>query len=467
MTRRFSAYAFACVAVLALAACGDDDDDGSFRGLEDLSSGSITNLGIGTMDVNGVSFNTAASTVKFREEFVSGDFLREGMVVAVRGRIDGEFGSAPLIVATDVIEGPVEQVLDANVLVVLGQTVLVPDSSSFSGGVPPAVGAIVRVYGFVKNEGIVKATLVEQTSFSTQFRVDGLIENTDTIALTFTIGQLTVDYGTRVADTSDLPGGVPADGLFVQVVGDLVPITSNTLLGPAGELIATRVSLEKLPVTQADRAEVQGFVIDDSLAPAEFVLNNQQVQTTADTVFLGGTAGEIDRGSELEADGVLNGTLVASQIVFRDDIVLESNARSVLLSPTRIELEGLPGISLRANSTTELSGNVLVGRHIRGRGREIENIDNAVLATRLTLTDPQSTVVLQGRVDGVSENRFINILGVSVDTSDVADDRFRGVRDETIGRTAFFAGVQVGDLVRASGKLNGAAVSWEELKREE
>lgn len=466
MTRRLSISAFACIAFFALASCGDDDDV-STSDVEDLSAGSIIGLGSGTMDVNGVTFNTAASTVKFREDFVSGDVLRQGMVVTVRGRIGGDRGSAALIVVRDVIEGPVEQVVDANTLIVLGQTVQVPDSSRYSIGVPPGVDDIVRVHGFVRDEGILNATLVEQRAFSAQFRVNGLIKNTNTVARTFTIGQLTVDYGKRAPDTSDLPGGVPADGLFVQVAGDIVPITSATLLGPGGELIATRVRLERLPVTQADHAEVQGFVLDDNLAPGEFVLNNQRVQTGADTVFLGGAAGEINRGIQLEVEGVLNGALAATQVVFRDDIVLESNVRSVRLSPTRIELEGLSGISLQTNSTTELSGNLLVGRHVRGRGHELDSIGNAVLAARVAVTDPESTVVLQGRVDGVPLNPLISILGVSVDSSSIADDRFRGIHGEIIGRAAFFAGVQAGALVKASGRLSGATVSWEELKREE
>ena len=464
MTHRISAYALACVALFALTSCGDNDASSS--DVEDLSVGTITQRDSSTMDVNGVAFATAGSTVKFREDFVSGDLLRPGMVVTVRGRIGNDRGSAALIVATDMVEGPVEQVLDVNTLVVLGQTVQVPVLSGFSTGVPPAVDAIVRIHGFVKDTGIVYATLVEQRASSTQFRVKGLVQNTNTIDQTFTIGQLTVDYGKRAPDMSDLPGGAPADGLFVQVEGDIVPITSDRLLGLSGELIATRVRLENLAVTQAVHAELQGFVIDDSTAPSEFILNNQRVQTTADTVFLGGTASEINRGTQLEAEGALDNTLVANQIVFRDDIVLESNVRSLQLSPTSVQLQGLEAVSLQTNSTTELSGNLVTGRHVRARGRELDSAANAVLASRLTVTDTESTVVLQGRVDGMLDP-LISILGVSINTSSIADIGFKGVDGQTIGRTTFFAQTQTGDLVRASGRLDGTIVRWEELRLEE
>ena len=122
---------------------------------------------------------------------------------------------------------------------------------------------------------------------------------------------------------------------------------------------------------------------------------------------------------------------------------------------------------MQANSTTEFSGNLVTGRHVRARGREHDSTGSAVLASRLTVTDTEGTVVLQGRVDGVSLDPLINILGVLVDTSSIADVRFKGINGETIGRTAFFAQIQANDLVRASGRLDGTVVNWEELRFEE
>jgi hypothetical protein len=148
--------------------------------------------------------------------------------------------------------------------------------------------------------------------------VKGFVDNLDTDLETFEINDLPVDYS--LADTSGLPGGIPADGLFVEVEG--------TLDTTGGTMLATEIELEnEVGAVTSDEIEIAGFVTD-FVSALEFTVGNQMVQADADTLFIDGTAEDIALGVKLEAEGTLvDGVLFAWEIEFWD--------------PDQIEVEGI------------------------------------------------------------------------------------------------------------------------------
>ncbi|MEQ1794227.1 MAG: hypothetical protein ABL970_08555 [Nitrospira sp.] len=75
-------------------------------------------------------------------------------------------------------------------------------------------------------------------------------------------------------------------------------------------------------------------------------------------------------------------------------------------------------------------------------------------------------VDLQGAVQAVS-NPNLTILGLSVNTSGISADEFKGLNDQLIGRAAFFNAVKVGTVVKVKGRRNGAVVTWREAELED
>ena len=320
---------------------------------------------------------------------------------------------------------------------------------------------LVEIHGFVKDKGIIGASLVELKLALVDFRVTGFVENTNTILKTFTIGALTIDY--NGADTSDLAGGNPVDNQLVEVKG-------QNILGPGGELIATKVEPEGLGVPDAPEIEVEGF-ITSMTSTSNFVVEGQQVVTTGSTNFIGGMQSELVVGLKVEVEGSLaGGVLTATKVVFKESIRLESDVVSVDLDNNELTLAGL-GIIVQVNSQTELKNinnlsDISSGDHVRVRGRPS---GAKVVATELELRSPDSDVIVQGSVDAIPApaNPNLSIFGVLVDTTAIPDDEFEGLNDTPIGCAAFFATVQPNDLVKAQGEFNGTSIIWDGIEFED
>ena len=77
-----------------------------------------------------------------------------------------------------------------------------------------------------------------------------------------------------------------------------------------------------------------------------------------------------------------------------------------------------------------------------------------------------SRVELRGPVSAVSGTRSVTVLGIVIDTAGVSEGEFKGLDDQPIGRSAFFAALQVGTVVKARGEL-GATVAWDEMELED
>lgn len=456
----------ATAALALLAACGGGGSaapppGGSGANASAIAYGTIT--AFGSVWVNGVEYETADTEVRIDDAPGGADDLRVGMVVRIDGSVDDR--SASVITAEGAVKGRVEQVLDANRIVVMGQTIRIDAQTAFDNGIVPALGDIVEIHGFVAGDGAIAVGYIERKSAlaSPPFAVRGLVKNHDAAARSFAIGALVVRYGSGTK-LSDMPGA-SWNGMQVEVKGDAC--AGNPV---CGTLSATQVEPDGLGVDDTPHTEFEGYVT--RLAADGFVVGAQVVVVTPATRYEGGLASEIGIGTKLEVEGSLSGgVLSATKVSLRDNVRLEGNVTGVDAAAGTITLAGLTGVTVTVDSLTELKnlsslGSLQMASHVRVRGRA--GSGGAVIASELELrsTTPDTRVVLQGAVGAISGTGSVTLLGVVVDTSGVADDEFKGLDDQPIGRSAFFAALQVGKLVKARGSL-GSGVTWDEMEIED
>jgi len=442
-----------------------------------ISAGAITSFG--SIFVNGVEFDTSGATITLDGQpscdpkAGCANPLKLGMVVQVQGAFGASTGTAMRVDAEDVVKGPVESVAgDGLSLVVLGQTVLVDNTTVIDNNIGSSIAALkqgdlVEVHGFVKtvvSGDVVVATFIEKKGPLAEFNVAGFARNTNTITKTFTIGALTVDY--HNANVNDLPGGNPVDGQLVEVKAQTAPA--------GGALIATKVEPVGLALADADEAEIEGFVTElVNNSTSDFFIGAQHV-VTGSTVFVGGLQSDIAPGVKLEVEGSLAGSiLTATKVSFRDNIELEADVAGVDVGANSFTLKGLSGISVTVDSQTEFKGNanafgdIAVDNHVQVRGRLLSGNTNTVIATEVDESG-NTDVILQGPIGAFTPppSDSITILNVVINTTAILDGNFHGVDDTVVGRDAFYGGVKVGGLVKAKGTW-GTSVTWKEVELED
>ena len=425
-----------------------------------LAFGTIT--GFGSVWVNGTEYDTSGASFRIDDSAGSQGDLRVGMVVRIDGSPDD--GSASAVTVDGALKGRVERVLDANRMLVMGQTVRIDDQTHFEDGIVPVTGDFVEVHGLVAGDGVVAAGFVERkaTPPSPPFAVKGLAGNHDAAAMTFTVGALRVNYAGATA-VSDLPTG-SWNGLQVEVKG-----TACSGAPVCGTLTASKVERSGLHAEDSARTEVEGYVTRSTANG--FMLGAQAVVVGAATTYEGGVASDVVAGSKLEVEGSLaGGVLSARKVSLRDNVRLEGDVASIDSATGSITLSGIDGVTIGVNSLTRLEGlasPASLGRanHVRLKGRAGSS-GKTVHAIELELrsTAPDGRITLQGPVGTISGHRSVSLLGVVVDTSGVAESEFKSHDDAPIGRAAFFAAIGVGSVVKARGRLAGAGVAWDEME---
>jgi hypothetical protein len=476
-----------------LIGCGSGGGGASTGTASGSAAASGTITGFGSVFVNGKKFETNGASVMVDGQpipsctvnSVEQCGLKEGMTVKVSGSFSGASHSASTITQEDTVEGPITNVdVPNSQFSVLGQTVLVDDTTRFDSGVNLTnlvAGNIVEVSGFVKADGIIVASFVERKAGigcgADGCEIKGVVKNHNHATTSFQIGGLTVIY--------DIDGTIPD-----TIVGDMpVPTNNNNWNGIFVEVKGTSLSGTTLTATKVependgvgnigmDEYEVEGFVTQAGSASGniiDFTIGATQVRTTANTEFRGGTVDEIVVGAKMSAEGRFDGTtLIAKHVKFHESVKLEGNAA---VNGNSLTLAGLPGVIITVNSQTELKDggnpitlNDLNGNHVRVRGRVSGT--SSVIATRIELRlGNTDDVDLQGPVQDdpvVAPN--LTILGVPVDTSTISNDNFEGLNDQVIGRADFFNAVKEGTLVKVKGRLNvdGVTVTWREAELED
>jgi len=399
------------------------------------------------------------------------------MTVKVSGSFNGSTNRAANIVHEDTLEGPVTSVDVANSqFAVLGQTVLVDDTTKFDSGVSLnnlAAGNIVEVSGFVKADGVVVASFIERKSSAPACtagcEIKGVVKNHDHATTRFEIGGLTVIYDNATfINEMPVPAGSNWNGIFVEVKGTGYDAATTTLT-------ATKVEPENEGIGNVvDEFEVEGFVTQAGTPSGniiDFTIGTTPVRTTANTEFRGGTVDEIVVGAKMSAEGRFDGsTLIAKHVKFHESVRLEGDIETI--GTNSLTLKGLPGITVTVNSQTDFKANggttinnlsdLAINNHIRVRGRVSGT--NSVIATRIQLRSPDNDLDLQGPVQTVSDPT-VTILGVTVDTTGVT--QFEGVDGGPMNRGGFFAAVRVGTLLKVKGTLNGTVVAWDEAELED
>jgi len=481
-----------------LAGCGSGGGGTASGPVSGSTSGSAaasgTVTGFGSVYVNGKKFETNDVEVIHDGQSERCSIsptthcgLKEGMTVKVSGSFNGTSRSASTIIQEDTLEGPItsKNQVDANngTLAVLGQTVIVDSTTRFDSGINLTTlsnGNVIEVSGFVKSDGTIAASFIEQKAgagvCSPVCEVKGTIKGHDAVLATFQIGGLTVTYDNNtIIGDMPTPVGSNWNGSFVEVKG-----TDFSVNAGVPTLVATKVEPENDGVgsNDMDEFEVEGFVTQAGTPNGniiEFTIGTTPVKTTASTEFRGGTIDEIVLGAKMSAEGRFDGgTLIAKHVKFHASVKLEGNIAIIDLAAKTFTIMGLPGVTVGVNSQSEFKANggnqvtgltdLSVGDHVRVRGRV--NGSSSVIATRIEQRSVDTDVDLQGPVQSIS-GQDLTILGLAIDTSTISNDNFEGLNDQIIGRAAFFDAVKESTLVKVKGRLDGVGVTWREAELED
>jgi hypothetical protein len=328
----------ALFSVFLLISCGSGGGGGmtaggGIGGTGIISQGAVS--AFGSIFVNGTEFDTSSSEFIINGKEGSVSDLDIGRVVTVEGtgNLDDISAVANRVIYNDNVAGPVEDVSvigdTTKEIVVLGQTVIVNVITKFKQTTfdTTAIDDVVEVSGYLDDTGAIRATFLGKTGDITTiliYEVTGFVADLNTDSITFKINDLTVDYSS--ADTSALPGNVPADGLFVEVAG--------TLDATRGVMIAEKIEIEeKLDDGDGDEIEIMGFVTEviSENDIIKFRIGNQEVHVDSDpeiVTYVDGEPSDIAPGQKLEAEGSLvGGVLIADEIEFWE--------------PDQIEVEGI------------------------------------------------------------------------------------------------------------------------------
>lgn len=457
----------AASATLALAACGGGGSSGGIGGTGG-GGGGIGGTGVaygtitafGSVWVNGVEYETSNTTFKTDDNPNGGgrqDDLRVGMVVRVDGSISGK--TASTITEDESVKGRVEQVVDANRMIVMGQTIQVDSSTRYDNGVVPVAGDYVEVHGQIAGDGVISGSYIERKTPPSPitYAVKGSVKNQNTANQTFQVGTLTVQYAS--ATVGDMPAG-SWNGLQVNIKGS----SCGGVAPVCGNLVATKVEPAGARVASAPQAEIEGVVV--AVSANGFAIGNQQVVTTTSTRYEGGVAADLIVGTKVEAEGsISNGVLTATKVSFRDAVKIEGDIATV--NGDTLTISGLPGITVTLTSFTERkdvpAGGLAAGQHLRLRGK-LGN-GNGMVATRLEVRSADTDVELQAPVQALTPETSLRLLGVDITTT--TGMQYRDLTDAAISRSAFFAAARVNGLVKANGTRAGATVTWTELELED
>ena len=244
---RSSLHGVLFLAALLVASCNVDvgnvgiDGTGVAGGRDIISVGSVRKLG--SIEVNGLSYDTNGATVTIDEGVGAAADLNVGDVVIVEGRLNTGEGKAVAqrITVDHVLQGRVEAIDVANrSLVALGQTIRLAADTSFSTSLANglsalSVGDAINVSGFRKLRGAIEARRIDRQAGAAVLKTTGAVTDVAADGRHFSINGLVVDYGAAQmlpANARDMLGR----GVFVAVKGS-APVAG-------GPLVATSVQVK-------------------------------------------------------------------------------------------------------------------------------------------------------------------------------------------------------------------------------
>ncbi|MEQ9546849.1 MAG: DUF5666 domain-containing protein [Marinobacter sp.] len=436
-----------------LGACGGGGGSGSSDSTAASSGSNVGPVsGFGSVYVNDIRFHTDGS-VNSDDGVERETQLEKGMILKVRGNWDDDSGEgeAERVDYDDTIRGPLtsatwDDVENTGTLMVAGQTVHLDGQTVFKGLGPVELNGVaadtyrVRVSGWQLNNGSFRASFVGVKAFSGDFdddnevEIEGVVENLDTDAQTFTINGFPVDYTSAVFD-DDITGDDLRDGLAIEVEGSL----------EGGVLIARKIDDEDDLFDDDDDVEIAGTVYDFDAADRTFFINGVQVQINGSTEFDDGLSeSRMANGLLVKVEGEYrNGLLVAEEIEPRDgdaelDGVIESKPDSETLIVSGVRVVLTSGTLIEDDDDDD-------DDRITMRTQDIESLN---VGDFLEIEGRQ-------RVDG---GGFLE--AIKVEREDDGDDGF-----ELEGRVTALSGTSVTvmglEMLRGSGNFSGIEVGSE------
>jgi len=439
-----------------------------------VSSGTVSKLS--NVTVSGLEYDTSNALYCIDDEPCSTESnLKLGMVVLVKGTVQSpsqESGSriADTIAFEGAVEGVVQSVApDESSLVVLGQFVAVNTNTVIDEGIPgrtlrnlrPGLD-VIEVSGLVAGEGHILATFIMKRTGTPRYEVQGIIKNHDAGGKRFEIGQLVVEYSSAEVDDVAAGDTMNWNNRLVHVRGEEAQPRSEVPYGAT--LRATRVKPLGLTVEDSAEAKIEGFITHITQL-GDVAVNNHPIQVSSATVFEGGTANEFVLGKHVSIHGTLEqGVLDAHVVMFREDLLIESNVELIDLQSRNLTLAGFPGVSIKTDISTLIEdGNTVsrfedirVGDHLKIYGKLLDG--RQAVATDIERTGPSAAIVLQAPLQSAVDPQMI-LANVNIDTSGLSDSEFVGSYG-SIGRRAFFEKAVIGRPVWGKGMLRGGIVTW-------
>ena len=421
------------VVILALTACAEGGSSGT--GLTAPGShttvGAIT--GFGSVFVNGVEYDSKASTITLEGVAQSEDKLAVGMVVKVNGSVnaDGKTGVATTIAYADELEGIVLSIdAVAKTVNVMGQTVHVTAGTLYAGApgyslTTMQVNNVIEVSGYSSGHGDIHATRIElkKAVFAgEEVNLKGVVTNLNAGAKTFTVGTLVIDYNLASVDSSN---GLSND-LYVEIKSTSAPV-NNTF-------VATKIEIKgdghKGVVGQAgETLELEGVVTAVSSANA-FDLDGQAIVLSPQTQYENGTAANIVVDTKLEVEGQFDasGNIIAKTVKFREISTTRLSAYVSATDPTLNAVVVL-GLIVKIDNLTVLEDerdnsvvpvryfgvkDLLGGDYVEMQIYKKEG--GGLVATQLIRNDVElpGVVNLKGIVENAALSGTLTVAGVTV-----------------------------------------------------
>jgi hypothetical protein len=464
----------ACAAAALIVACGGGASSMTTPtgNTPVMATGTIT--GFGSVYVNGIHFQTTNATIRKNGQLVAQSALKVGEIARIKGSKNDSDGSgnADSVDVDENVVGPIAAIdIANNTLTVLGQKVKIDSGTSFNSDVKPAditglkVADFVEVSGLTAADGTITATRIERDASAGMLQVVGTVASVDTVAHTFMINALIVNYS--AAMPSGFASGQPANGDLVEVQGTTFDSATTTLTATRAE---KQMSDEEEAGDHRDM-EREGLITRFASA-TDFDVAGKPVTTTSATVYRNGTVAGLALNVKVEVEGSLNSSnvLVADVVSFHRSGGVELQSTVTAVDTTAGTLTVL-GVQITVTSSTRLEdkssagvemfslSNISVGDTVDVRGFESPAGSGKLVATRLDREPASTEVELSGPFAAGTSPKF-TVFGVTVDASTAT---LRGADGATL-MLADFLTQAVGHSVDVSGKLSGVIVTASEAR---
>ncbi|MES2247865.1 MAG: DUF5666 domain-containing protein [Pseudomonadota bacterium] len=339
--------------------------------------------GLGSIILNGLRYNTDTATFTIEDATE----LQIGMSARVAGKVDPDFtrGIATQVVSGAELRGAVSRIdVKAGSFVVMGIGVTIDAATVWadaSGLASVTDGSVVQVWGLPGAPGTLRATRVLTAPTLTAPLVTGAIQNLNVLNQTFTLGQLTVNYG-----------GASFVGIDAPSLANGVIVRARSTAAPTGNgLTATQVEgWYAIPVNNGIALQLAGD-ITDFVSRGAFKVLGTPVDATNGQIT-GGPVGSLGNGVKVEVDGFMSGgVLVVKKLRIRHVPGTGGPASFTLIgaiggyqSAARFRVQGQPVNASGPGTTFEngTAANLANGQRVAVVGDRV--VDGVLIAQRVT-----------------------------------------------------------------------------------